>query len=429
MKEERELFIVIIGIVISVVSFSFISISRSLFYIIKEHSSTNPSDLYLRHYYLKIEKILKNEFLFNSTILTGRILFTTLFSIFSYWFLNLSFTPLNNNNKIIIILLANLLIIILIGHIIPDALTKKYFKPFIPFSYNLYQILAWFLTPYLLFINWCYKAILKVIHYDESLSFISEKSNIKKEIDPFELKEKDMIRKILNLKKKTVEEIMVPRIEIKAIEINTPFDEIIKVIEKEGHSRFPVYKETIDSILGLLYVKDIILWLANHRKEEWDIKQLLKKPLYVPMGKKVNSLMKDFRKKHIHLAVVVDEYGGTAGVVTMEDIIEQIFGEIHDEYDEIEEEIIKIDNNVYLVDPLIDIEDLNSKLGCHIETNEEEYTTLSGLIYNKFGDIPKENSYFESGGARITIVEMEHQRIKKVKVEILNKIQKEIVSF
>ncbi|MCX7726368.1 MAG: hemolysin family protein [Chitinispirillaceae bacterium] len=431
MKGNPSVFLLITGIVISFLSFSFVSITRSLFHIIKDHASANPSDLYLRHYYLKIEKILKNELLFSSTILAGRVLSQTFFSIFTYYFLTLKFPQLNNTDKIIIIFAATLLVIILIGHIIPEALIRKYFKPFIPFSYNLYQILGWFLTPYLLFIIWCYKTTLKVIHYDESISFMGNEKdkNLKKEADPFELKEKDMIRKILNLKKKTVEEIMVPRIDIKAIEVNTPFEEIIRIIDEEGHSRLPVYKDTIDSILGLLYAKDIILWLANHKKEEWDIMQLLKKPLYVPIGKRVNSLMNDFRKNHIHLAVVVDEYGGTAGVVTMEDIIEQIFGEIHDEYDEVEEEIIKIENNVYLVDPLIDIEELNSKLGCQIETNEEEYSTLSGLIYHKFGDIPKENSYFESGGARITVLEMEHQRIKKVKIEILGRIPEDTVYF
>lgn len=426
------LFIVIAGFVISFLCFSFISIARSLFYIIKEHSSANPTDLYLRHYYLKIEKILKNELLFNFTLLVGRLIFQTLLITITYYFLELKFPYLNTPKKIFVIL-ASTLITMLVGHIIPEALIRKYFKVFILFSYNLYQILAWIIMPYLLFITWCYRLVLKIIRYDESLSFIdgNEKENLpqKKEVDPFELKEKDAIRKILNLKKKTVAEIMVPRIDIKAIEANTPFEEIIKIIDEEGHSRFPVYKETIDSIIGLLYVKDIILWLANHKKEEWDIMHLLKKPLYVPTGKRVNSLMKDFRKSHIHLAVVVDEYGGTAGVVTMEDIIEQIFGEIHDEYDEEEEDIVKIDKNVYLVDPLIDIEELNSKLGCQIEIDEEEYSTLSGLIYNKFGDIPRENSSFESGGARITVLEMEHQRIKKVKIEILGLVKEDTVSF
>jgi CBS domain containing-hemolysin-like protein len=193
------------------------------------------------------------------------------------------------------------------------------------------------------------------------------------------------------------------------------------MVQEEGHSRIPVFKETIDSIIGILYSKDILSWLAENDPENWDLKNLINKPHYVPVGKKVNDLMAEFKKKHIHLAIVVDEYGGTAGLVTMEDILEEIVGDIQDEYDEEEKEVVKIADNVYLIDPHIDLYDLNEELGTNLETEDVDYNTLGGLVYHEYGDVPQENTEFDYNGLRITVVKMDNQRIEKVKVEILQK--------
>jgi CBS domain containing-hemolysin-like protein len=196
---------------------------------------------------------------------------------------------------------------------------------------------------------------------------------------------------------------------------------VLKIIKEEGHSRFPVYKDNIDSIIGILYAKDILSWLAENDIDKLKLKDVVKKPHYVPIGKKVNDLMKEFKVKHIHLAIIVDEYGGTAGIVSMEDILEEIVGDIQDEFDEDEKEVVQISNNIYVIDPHIDLYDLNEELDVNLEIEEVDYTTLSGLIYHEYGDVPQEGTVFEYNGLRISVIKMDNQRIEKVKVEVLQR--------
>jgi len=266
--------------------------------------------------------------------------------------------------------------------------------------------------------------LLGFFKYDKKLAFLSDedKARITEEGDKEALddEEKEMIQSIFDLGDTTAEEIMVPRIDIIGISDKATLPEVLIIIRDEGHSRFPVYEETIDSITGVLYAKDILSWLAEHEPSEWHMQTLIKRAHFVPVGKPVNDLMREFKQKHLHMAVVVDEYGGTAGLVTMEDILEEIVGDIQDEYDEEELEIVQVSENVYIVDPHIDLQDLNEELGSSLETEDIEYTTLGGLIYHEYGDMPAEGSHFEYEGLRLTVLKMDNQRIEKVKVELLD---------
>jgi CBS domain containing-hemolysin-like protein len=261
------------------------------------------------------------------------------------------------------------------------------------------------------------------LKYNDKLAFLTdeEQARISEDDDSEALdeEEKEMIRSIFDLGETTVDEIMVPRIDIKALPITTDLQSVLKMVREENHSRIPVYKETIDSIIGVLYTKDIISWLAEHSLEQWDLSKIIKKAHYVPVGKKVNDLMRELKLTHIHLAIVVDEYGGTAGIVTMEDILEEIVGDIQDEYDEEEQEIITLSENTFLVDPHIDLYDLNQELDLDLEVKDSYYNTLSGLIYHEYGDVPQEGTLLEMENVKITIMEMDNQRITKVKLEIL----------
>jgi CBS domain containing-hemolysin-like protein len=265
--------------------------------------------------------------------------------------------------------------------------------------------------------------------YNERLAFLTdeEKARITETDDSEALdeEEREMIRSIFDLGETTVDEIMVPRIDIKALPINSDLDSVLKMVREESHSRIPVFKETIDSIIGILYTKDIISWLSEHKPEEWNLSNIIKKPHYVPVGKKVNDLMGEFKLKRIHIAIVVDEYGGTAGVVTMEDILEEIVGDIQDEYDEEEQEIIKLSESTYMVDPHIDLYDLNEKLKLNLELKDSYYNTLSGLIYHEFGDVPQEGTHLELENVKMTITKMDNQRIAKVKIDVSASARKE----
>lgn len=409
----------ILSVIFSIVKIVFIAFDTG---------SLPADDEYLRFYASKIEQVMKNEPLFEETVAFGRILANTGFSLFAYLICAHYYPYLVVYQKILFPLAFSVILLSLFAGNIPRALAKRYYRIFVSFSYNIYKIIGWIFLPLISFFLWIHRKLLFISGYDERFAFLSddEKARIseKHNGESLDEEEKEMIRGIFDLSETTIDEIMVPRIDIKGFDITTPVEQVLKIVREEGHSRIPVFKETVDTIVGVLYVKDILNWVSEHEQEAWDIERIIKKPLYVPVGKKVNDLMRDFKKKHMHIAVVVDEYGGTAGLVTMEDILEEIVGDIQDEYDEEEKEVIKLSDNTYLVDPHIDLEDLNDELGLNISLDDVEYNTLSGLIYHEYGDVPQKNASFDCNGLHFTILEMDNQRIVKVKVEIVQRLSK-----
>ena len=391
-------------------------------------TSLPADDEYLRYYGSKIEQVLKNEQLFEQTVAFGRILAFSALSLFSYIVALYYLPQLHSYQKVLYPLLSSVVLLSLFAGTVSQALAKRYYRFFVSFCYNVYKVIGWVFLPLISLFTWLHNRLLKLIGYDERFAFLTddEKARISEKHNGERLdeEEKEMIRGIFDLSETSIDEIMVPRIDIKGFDISTSVTQVLKIVREEGHSRLPVFKDTVDTIVGVLYVKDILNWVSEHGHEDWDIEKIMKKPLYVPVGKKVNDLMRDFKKKHMHIAVVVDEYGGTAGLVTMEDILEEIVGDIQDEYDEEEMEVIMLSENVYLVDPHIDLEDLNDELGINIPLEEVEYNTLSGLIYHEYGDVPQKNTTLEHNGLRFTILEMDNQRIVKVKVEIVQRQNK-----
>jgi len=236
------------------------------------------------------------------------------------------------------------------------------------------------------------------------------------EVKRLEEDEKRMVSRIIEFGKTSVKEIMLPRIDIICASFDTPLREVKELIRKHGHSRIPIYKDSIDNIIGILYAKDLLL---VEDRGGLDISKLVRKPYFIPESKKIDELLKEMKKEKIHLAVVVDEYGGTAGLVTMEDILEEIVGEIQDEYDMEEEKIKKIDEQNFRVSASISIEDLNEALGTDIP--EKEFETVGGYIYDLVGSVPKEGEILESSGLKFLVEKVVGQRIKTVKVTKLKK--------
>ncbi len=384
--------------------------------------SIPSDDEYFRFYCSKVESILHQEPLFSSTVSFERTFANCSFTLLTYLFLQRQFPAVSVLQQILTSLLVSIAVLTLFGYEIPRALAKKYYRTIFTPVYAGYRIFGWLFLPFVSLFTVVHRKILAFSGYDERFAFLSDTEQARiseKNGDTLDKEEKEMIRGIFDLSETTVEEIMVPRIDIKGFDLNTPLRMILGLVREEGHSRLPVFRDTIDSVVGVLYAKDILSWLSDHREEEWNVGQIIKKPLYVPVGKKVNELMSDFKKKHMHLAIVVDEYGGTAGLITMEDILEQIVGDIQDEYDEEEKAVIRISDRSFYVDPHIDLDDLGEEIGVHLNVGEADYTTLSGLIYNEYGDIPQKNVSFIFEGLRVTILEMDNQRIDKVKIEVL----------
>lgn len=228
-----------------------------------------------------------------------------------------------------------------------------------------------------------------------------------------EQEEQKMIVSIFRLGDTLVREIMVPRIDVLALEVNTPIDEAMNAFKRTGHSRVPVFKDSIDNILGLLYAKDLLgIWLEG--MHEVSLSDHLRQAYFVPEAKKVDKLLAELQAKRIHMAVVVDEYGGVAGLVTLEDIVEEIVGEIRDEYDQAEELLYQaITEDEYLFQGRIDIDDFNDIMGTELPNSEAD--TLSGLIYSRIGRVPTAGDKVQIKDLQLTVEQVSGQRIRKVR--------------
>jgi CBS domain containing-hemolysin-like protein len=241
------------------------------------------------------------------------------------------------------------------------------------------------------------------------------KKNFSEETEDFEdlnSTEKDMIRGIVELSDTAVKEIMVPRIDVVFISSEMSFSDMMSRLIESGHSRFPVFKETIDNVVGILYVKDLLVYF--YRGEEIDIESVTRKAFFVPESKKCDSLLREMRKKRVHIAVVVDEYGGVSGIVCLEDILEEIVGEIQDEFDNEVEDILELETGVYLCDARVDIEDLNESLST--ELPEEDFDTLGGFVFDLFGKIPVKFEKVSYRYIDFIIQDMEGHKIRTVKL-------------
>ena len=219
-----------------------------------------------------------------------------------------------------------------------------------------------------------------------------------------------LVHSIVEFGKKKVREVMVPRIDVFAIEKGITLTEVREVVSGAGHSRVPVYDGNIDRIVGMLYVKDLVTVASG--EEDRGIEHMTREPYFVPEGKKIDDLLKEFQVKKIHMAVVVDEYGGTSGIVTLEDILEEIVGEIRDEFDHEAPLVRKVGEGRYVVEGRTSLDDLGEMLG--MELVSEDVDTLGGYLYNLLGRVPEEGEEFEYEGITFRIERLDGQRIAEV---------------
>jgi CBS domain containing-hemolysin-like protein len=234
----------------------------------------------------------------------------------------------------------------------------------------------------------------------------------------------EMIQGVLELSETTVKEVMVPRIDTVFLQIDVSKEELLTCISESGHSRFPVYKETIDNVIGILYLKDVLTSLLRHNT--FDIQQLLRKPFFVPESKRIDGLLRELRRRRVHIAVVVDEYGGVSGIVCMEDIIEEIIGDIQDEFDHETEDILPLGEGSYLCGARIHLEDLSKAIG--VELPVEDFDTLGGFVFNLFGKIPVKYEKIVYNGHDFIIQDVDGHKIHTVKIMLKSGVQKADVS-
>lgn len=223
---------------------------------------------------------------------------------------------------------------------------------------------------------------------------------------------RDMIRGIEELAETSVKEVMIPRIDVDFLSIATPEDELLEKIAESGHSRFPVYADSIDNVVGVLYVKDLITAFA--KKEAVDLGKIIRKAFFVPESKRIDSLLREFKRRHVHIAVAIDEYGGISGIVCMEDIIEEIVGDIQDEFDNECEDILQLNENMWLCDARVNLDDLNET----IESNfpNEEFDTLGGFVFDLLGKIPVKYEKASWNNYDFIVQDMDGHRVNQIKI-------------
>lgn len=380
----------------------------------------------------QIEKMLETPSKFLSTIQIGITLTGFLSSAFASDAFASKLAPVLNNMipiginiwqniSILIITIILSFFTIVFGELVPKRLAMKHYEKIAFATIGIIRTISIITAPFVKLLSVTTNAISKIFGVGENEEEIVTEEEIKMMVDQgkedgtIQEDEKEYINNVFEFNDIVASEIMTHRTDMFAVDINTGANELLEEIIKDDckHSRIPVYDETVDEIKGILYVKDII---KNIGKKTFKIKNIMKEAYFVSQNKLINELFKEMQKNKKQMAIVVDEYGGTAGLITMEDILEEIVGDIFDEYDEFEEEYEKIDDKTYIISGKMPIYDVNKLLNSNIP--EGDYDTLSGYLQEELGRIPtdEENPIIETKELTFKIEEYEDKRIIKVKV-------------
>jgi len=335
----------------------------------------------------------------------------------------------NYLHKIIPSVIAGIMtfVILVFGEIIPKSIAKKHSERIALLTAYPLKSFSIIFTPFVKFLLFISNMFLMIFREKiETIIPVLTEEDVKamitagEEEGVIEEEEKEMIHSIFEFGDKMVKEIMKARVNIVAVEENTPLTEIIKMIGTYGYSRLPVYKNNIDKILGLVYIKDIISKQTEENWESLKAKDIMRNVYFVPETKKVIELLRELQMLKIQMAIVIDEYGGTAGLVTMEDLIEEIVGEISDEFKKDEREFIKVNEGRYLVKGSMEIEKVEELIG--LKAPEEiDVETIAGFVLSYFGKIPKKGEEFEYKDFKIVVQDASDKVINWVKIEKLEK--------
>lgn len=307
------------------------------------------------------------------------------------------------------------IVVLIFGEVSPKSIAKESPEKFAMFSAPFLNMLMVLLTPFnFLFGQW--KKLLSIIIKSTDESGITEEELLSiveeaKQDGGIDEQENMLIRSVLEFTEQEAVDILTPRIDITAVSTETIKEEIATVFADTAYSRLPIFEDTIDHIVGIIYQKDFYNYVYRADKE---ISEIIRPALFVPQNKKIGILLKELQNKKIHIAVVLDEYGGTVGIITLEDILEELVGEIWDEYDEVSSEIEKKSETEYIVLGIADIDKVFEVLNIEVADEEVQSGIINGWIMNELGRVPEKEDCFEYKGYQITVLEMNEKRVEKV---------------
>lgn len=312
-------------------------------------------------------------------------------------------------------------VIIIFGEITPKSFATQYAEKIAMFFSKPVSILMTILTPFVIIFYSIASWIIKLFGGDirQSHPLVTEEElktmvDVGSEEGVFEQEEKEMLHNIFDFGDLQVKDIMVQRVDITALDVDSTYEEVMEIIQEEQFSRFPVYREDIDDVIGILNVKDL-LFLTDAEKEAFRLENYVREPYFAYEFKKITELFKELKKNRTHISIILDEYGGTVGVVTIEDLLEEIVGEIDDEYDDDKESDIEaIRKNEYVVSGSYRLDELNDLIGTHIES--EEFDSIGGYLIGILGTFPANGEVIETDGIRFVVDEVDKNRIKKIRM-------------
>ncbi|MCU0405548.1 MAG: hemolysin family protein [Ignavibacteriaceae bacterium] len=315
------------------------------------------------------------------------------------------------------------IIILLFGELLPKVFASKHPNFSVKITAIPLYLFSLIIYPVSESITELIRLTFSKIKFDKSKSAISEKeisdlAELGHERGTLEEDEQEIISSFVEFKSVLVSEVMTPRVDIIAFPFNVSSEVLIETINKSGFSRFPVYKENLDKIIGIVHAKDLLPYLQNKSFVKAEtIRKITRDVLFVPERKMISEMLKEFQQKKMHLAVVVDEFGGTSGLITLEDIIEEIIGEIWDEHDPEENSIKIISQDKISVLGKVPVTELNELIGTDLIPASDDYDTVAGLIINQAGHIPKEGYSFDLNNYKLTVKEVLKKRIKRIEID------------
>ncbi len=322
---------------------------------------------------------------------------------------------------VLLIIILTALVTLIFGELIPKEIGRTYAEPIAFWVAPPFYLLSFVAAPLAQFVSGIGRFLTGRLGEEGTYNFnVITEEELRTYVDAGEEEgvlredEKEMIYSIFDLGDTVAREVMVPRIDMIAVEAKTPIMAALDVILEAGHSRVPVYVDNIDNIVGILYAKDLL----SHWREEGPAKyvcDLARDVYFVPETKPVSELLRELQSRKVHIAIVVDEYGGTAGLVTIEDVLEEIVGDIQDEYDPEEFWMQQVSEEEYIFSARMDLDDINDLMSAELPTDEAD--TLGGLVYNLLGRVPEVGDSVVAAGLRLTVLDVEGRRIGRVRTQ------------
>tara|TARA_B100000614_G_scaffold258476_1_gene280686 strand:- start:449 stop:1693 length:1245 start_codon:yes stop_codon:yes gene_type:complete len=395
---------------------AFFSGSETAFMNLKVHRKSIPAHL---------KAILKDEQLFLTSVLSANTVVNISIAVISTYLTSYIFKQYGFSDSIYLWILEVFvvgMIILVFGEIVPKKIAIRKSMQFARISYYPLKFFLVVITPFAFIVNLIINSIMtffpfikkeKVFDTEEELKIATELGEADGTIEE---DESEMIQSVLEFDNKMVREIMTPRVDISSISSEASIDDLMDLIKEKKYSKIPMYDESIDKIKGIIYAKDLLPYLIGSRPEKINISDFCKDALFIPENKPIDDMLEEFRSKKTQIAIIVDEWGGTAGLVTVEDIVEEVFGEIRDPYDIENDLFIKRTDNHYSLDAKIGIYDIEEELDIDFP-EDRDYDTLGGYIFFSLGKIPEVKESVSFGKWNFEVKSIVDNRIKKVEAK------------